>query len=309
MDSTACIILRAFKKTTKSGDPYIEFKLKDDLGKIFHAKRWQASADELKLNDGDIVAVAGTDDQWNGNKYINIKELIIDREGAIDRKVFLRGLDSETKVVYVKRFNDYIGLVEGDNRQLLEMVFSERFREDEFYLFPAGVEKHHEKFGGLLQHTVEVATIAHTTALALRVEHPGLDMGLIITGALLHDIGKTKTYDISRGIAEIRDIEYLIGHAVYAIEMVGLCERMLKKDFKLVRHLLASHQGKREHHAVATPCMKEALLVARADEMSSQLAVFDNLEYDESGKAWHVGEKTYIFRYGKVEGPLTPTAF
>lgn len=310
MDSTACIVIRSFKKVTKGGDPYLEFKLKDDLGKIFYAKRWQANEEELKIREGDILCVAGPEDQWNGNKYINVRELLVDKEGTIDRKVFLRGLDSEVKSKYVRRFNDLIALVVNEGyRQLLEVVFNDSFRENEFYLFPAGLEKHHSEFGGLLQHSVEVAELCRAIAISLKEEHPGLDIDLLITAALLHDIGKTKTYDITRGVTEIRDIEYMVGHAVYSIETVSTCERMLKKDFKLVKHLLASHQGKREHHAVAVPCTKEALILARADEFSSQLAVFDNLEYDESGKAWHVGEHTYIWKgISKVDNiPITGT--
>ena len=245
MDSTACIVIRSFKKVTKGGDPYLEFKLKDDLGKIFHAKRWQANEEELKIREGDILCVAGPEDQWNGNKYINVKELLVDKEGTIDRKVFLRGLDSEVKAKYVKRFNDLIALVVNEGyRQLLEVIFNDSFRENEFYLFPAGLEKHHSEFGGLLQHSVEVAELCRTIAISLKEEHPGLDVDLLITAALLHDIGKTKTYDITRGVTEIRDIEYMVGHAVYSIETVSTCERMLKKDFKLVKHLAGLSSGK-----------------------------------------------------------------
>lgn len=310
MDSTACIIIRTFKKVTKGGDPYIEFKVKDDLGKLFQAKRWNASEEELSLKEGDIIIISGKEDEWNGHKYINIRQLIIDKDGTVDRRVFLLGLDSDTKARYVERFNSFISGVSKDYYgELLNVIFNDEFRENEFYLFPAGVEKHHDKFGGLLQHTVEVAGLSLAIATALEVEHPHIDKDLIITGALLHDIGKTRTYDISKGIAEIRDIEYMIGHAVYAIEMVGFAEKILKKDYKLVRHLLASHQGKREYNAVAVPCTKEALIVSRADELSSQLSVFDNLDYDESGKAWYVGGHTYIYRYNKGEVPMTPTKF
>ena len=135
--------------------------------------------------------MSGPEDQWNGNKYINVKELMVDKEGRSTGSLSA-GLDSEVKAKYVRRFNDLIALVVNEGyRQLLEVVFNDSFRENEFYLFPAGLEKHHSEFGGLFQHSVEVAELCRTIALSLKEDIRGWTW-IYSSRRHSHDIGKTK---------------------------------------------------------------------------------------------------------------------
>jgi len=302
MDQTAVIILRCNLKHTRQSppSPYLDLKVKDDEGNVFYAKRWDATADEQALKAGDVMSIAGKEEEFKGREYVNIQDLTIDTDGAIDKSVFIEKMEPAKKQALVERFEKYKAMVTNiDYMKTIRLIFNQQFCEDEFFIYPAGIQMHHAFVGGLLQHTVEVCDIAYSIYTAIKPYHQEIDLNVIMGGALLHDIGKTQTYTFENGIPQIKDIEYTVGHAIYGIEKIAAVERMIERNLNRLKHVVASHQGKREFDAAKTPTCKEAFIVHHADFISSQFAVFDNLDYSD-GKAWFNGAKSYIFKSGDV---------
>ena len=80
-------------------------------------------------------------------------------------------------------------------RAVLALVFGDDEFRTRFERTPGSTKGHHAKIGGLLQHTLEVARIAHASAKSVRRANEDL----VVAGALLHDIGKVEAYSIENG--------------------------------------------------------------------------------------------------------------
>lgn len=165
-------------------------------------------------------------------------------------------------------------------RMLLETIFSGDTYEA-FVTNPAGTRLHHAYMGGLLQHSVDVAGIA--VALASQVEN--VDKDLIITGALLHDIGKIK--EISSGIGFPYTNEgRLLGHITMSCFMVQEAAGKLRipaSRLEQLQHILLSHHGENEKGSPVACATREAFIVHYADEIN---AIMNQFEQHEGKSTW-----------------------
>lgn len=170
---------------------------------------------------------------------------------------------------------------------------------------PASTVGHHACLGGLLQHTVEVATIGRAVALV-----SGADGELVLVGAMLHDIGKLEAYSWRSGTFELTEAGALLGHV--ALGMLMLDRRLASqaplcsdREALLLQHLIASHHGLLEHGAPVRPMTLEAEVLHYADaasaktsSMAEALASFEHFAEHEplsSRAIWQVDHRR-IFR-------------
>ena len=145
---------------------------------------------------------------------------------------------------------------------LNEMVLS----SDNFKTWPAASRMHHAFTGGLLKHTLGVAK----NALSFAEHYENIDKELVLTGAILHDIGKLYEYTATGERTFEGD---LFGHLYMGAKVV---EDFVKERFpdldeesslkvKLLSHIILSHHENMEWGAVAKPFILEAYVVARSD--------------------------------------------
>ena len=120
---------------------------------------------------------------------------------------------------------------------------------------------------------------------------PGIDRDVAITGALLHDIGKTQAYnddplaidltDAGRLLGEIPLGYYLVRRTIESIE--GFDPELAKA----VLHIVLSHHGKLENGSPVVPATREATLVHAMDNLGGTLGSFDRIERElPDGQAW-----------------------
>src|SRR5204862_7144 len=128
-----------------------------------------------------------------------------------------------------------------DYARLLEAFVSDAAFREEFRRAPCSRAGHHAYLGGLLEHTVGVATLAHELCLV----HPGLNPDLLLTAALLHDVGKIREFDLGAEIA-LSEEGRLVGHVVIGERLIT--ERITAlggfadaKAFALSHCVLAHH--------------------------------------------------------------------
>ncbi|MDF2502324.1 MAG: yhaM [Anaerosporomusa subterranea] len=141
----------------------------------------------------------------------------------------------------------------------------------------AAMRLHHAYIGGLLEHSVDVARLAKVMA----IETGNVDVDLVVTGALLHDIGKLEELSSGMGF-EYTDLGRMIGHVSLGAMLV---ERTIFKqtdfppeDAQALLHILLSHHGKVENGAPVACVTKESFIVHHADELNSVLSQFGDSE-------------------------------
>jgi len=155
-------------------------------------------------------------------------------------------------------------------KALLESFFRDKAFVDEFSRAPGGITMHHAYMGGLLEHTLHVVHICKS----LLDIHPQLDHDLLLAGAILHDIGKTKEFRVTTNIKQTPD-GMLRGHITIGQEM--LLERIkavpdFPEELKLkIAHMMLSHHGNGECGSPVIPAFAEAEAVHYADECDAKI--------------------------------------
>ena len=174
---------------------------------------------------------------------------------------------------------------------------------------PGSVAGHHAKLGGLLQHIVEVATIARATARTCRA-----NLDLVTSGVLLHDIGKVESYSISTGGFSYTPCGHLIGHVVLGCMMLdraiaaGESPTCSNEQLVDLQHIILSHHGSLEFGSPVQPMTLEAEIVHWADEASAKsndmlesLEDGDSFNGDDeisSRRPWRVGRRIWRRPHG-----------
>ena len=157
-----------------------------------------------------------------------------------------------------------------------------RFREA-----PAAKYYHQAYRHGLLDHTVSVAQAVSASAAAF----PGVDRDIAITGALLHDIGKTMAYNDDPLAIDLTDAGRLQGEIPLGYYLVRReVERIDGFDPGLAQaifHIVLAHHGALENGSPVLPATREATLVHMIDNLGGKLGSFDRIERAlPDGEAW-----------------------
>ncbi|WP_456400983.1 3'-5' exoribonuclease YhaM family protein [Mesoaciditoga sp.] len=168
-------------------------------------------------------------------------------------------------------------------KRLLEEIF---VKDTEFYASfitaTAASQNHHVGRGGLFFHTISMTKVA----LNLISNYPKLNRDLVVTGCLIHDIGKVKAYT-DAPIFEYTNEGKLENHVVLGIKMLArFIDRVpnFPEDLESVlTHIVASHHGQLEYGSPVEPKIPEAMVVHFADEIDAKLnAVFNALDETEN---------------------------
>jgi len=168
--------------------------------------------------------------------------------------------------------------VENENlKNLLDLFFKDKNFVKEFAHSPSAITHHHNYVGGNLEHTVGVVRLCKN----IWEMYPGINKDLMITGAILHDIGKIKEYGTKAAI-EKTDEGNFIGHIVMGDRWIREKINELRKSGKTfdvdlenkLCHIILSHHGKYEFGSPRMPKTVEAMVVHQADMMDSQVKNF-----------------------------------
>ncbi len=159
-------------------------------------------------------------------------------------------------------------------RAVLDLFYGdEAFRERYERCPGAPGTGHHALLGGLLQHTCEVVSIARGIARVARA-----DEELVVTGAMLHDIGKLESYTWEEGVFDTTERGRLAGHVVIGAMMFrrAVAEAdeppCTEAEAQLIEHMILSHHGRLEYGSPVRPLTLEAEILHFADDASAKTA-------------------------------------
>jgi len=286
------------------GGQYLALVLSDKTGSL-EARMWEEFASAMETcGEGCFVKVQGQISKYQNRFQITLARMRLAAESEVDVADFVPA----TKYDVAEMWAELRGYVDGfSNQDLKRLVFA--FLDDEqiggaYREAPAAKVLHHAWLGGLLEHVLFLVRICKAAAPF----YPEVDADLLVTGAILHDIGKVK--ELTWGTSFSYSLEgQLIGH-------ISIAQGMLREKVKalpdfpeklriLVEHMILSHHGKYEFGSPKLPMTPEALLLSALDDLEAKMQAMRN-EFGRDAAAGKSGaEVTEWVR--SMERPLLNT--
>lgn len=269
---------------TKTGKEYENVILQDKTGQL-DAKIWDPGAAGIcDFEPLDYVEVTGIVTSFNGMLQLKIERARKAGEGEYDPADYLPTTKKDIEVMY-KELTALINSVKNPylNKLLKGFLVDDEEMVKRFKTASAAKAMHHGFIGGLLEHSLSVAKLCEYLAGA----YPILNRDLLITAAILHDIGKLK--EISGfPTNDYTDEGNLLGHIVMGSEMIGkraaAIDGFPAKLENELKHCILAHHGKLEFGSPKKPALIEALALSYADDLDAKIETFtESLESKESG--------------------------
>ena len=263
------------KGVNANGGSYFSVELRDASGQIT-AKKWDATLDDEQIFvTGNVISVIGETNKYRDALQLKIlsAEVVPLDEIDVDRFVKAPPISKEE---LIDKFNNYVKSVKNEDCQKLLKYMINKF-EDKLYNYPAAVSIHHEYSSGLLVHSLTMADIA-----SMLCPIYDADYDLVITGCLLHDMGKI--IELEGPIVYKYSLEgKLLGHISIMCAEIRKAADELKITSEvpvLLEHMVLSHHGQQEFGSPVMPLTKEALLLSLIDNLDSKMVVVSKATED-----------------------------
>ena len=279
------VVRRKELRMRRDGEPYLVLEFGDRSGRL-SGNIWEDGQRLYgELEEGGIVKLQGVIEQYRDTRQVAVKRL---RRAGPDDTVDPADLLPASEIDPAEAL-EKLGRIAGTigTPHLRALLLS--FLEDgdftaRFCRAPGGKLWHHNRIGGLIEHTLSLCRLCRILARL----YPEADRDLLIAGAILHDIGKVEEYRYDTFI-DYSDRGRLVGHITLGAQWVAgraagidgfppdLLDRLI--------HLILSHQA--EHGSPVQPSTREAFLLHYADQIDSKMDAFRRISGELSeGERW-----------------------
>lgn len=254
----------------KDGNPYLMIKLADRTGSI-RAVAWD-QPEELAAaaNVDEIVRVKARANEYQGRLQLQIQAMAKVPEKEVNADDYLSTGRHDVQML----FERLVKLTQSMETICLKELFEAFWQDDDFVarfkVAPAAKKMHHAYRGGLLEHTLSMASLADKVAR----HYEGVDRDMLVAGAVLHDIGKTEELG-GRFAIDYTDIGRLIGHIPIGCRMIAekaaQIDHFPPEKLMLLQHMIISHHGEKAFGSPEPPKTIEATLLHFVDEIDSKI--------------------------------------
>jgi 3'-5' exoribonuclease len=250
---------RKDRLTARTGTPYLSLELRDRTGAIAARVFRDADLQAGRFDRGDLVRVAGRVERFRDELQLEVRAIA--RADNADPAAFLpvayRDLDELDG--FIEHLADEVR--DAGFSALLANLLGDAALRAALRRSPCTRAGHHAYLGGLLEHTVAVATLALETCTL----HPRLEQDLLITAALVHDIGKTREFTLGAEIG-LTDEGRLLGHVELGLRILDERAGALDEPRRLaLAHCVLTHHGDRK------PATPEALALYRINALDASV--------------------------------------
>ncbi|MEO8595090.1 MAG: HD domain-containing protein [Candidatus Solibacter sp.] len=254
----------------KGGELYLSLFLADRTGEL-DAKMWDNVNDVLNdFERDDFVKVKGIVQVFHNKPQMTIHKMRRMDESEVQFGDYFPSSKRDAEEMWQELRGIVAAVSNPHLKGLLEAILSDEDVARRYRLAPAAKQIHHAFLGGLIEHVLSVCGMAKAAA----AHYANIDYDLLITGAILHDIGKIYELNYERGFSYSNEGQ-LIGHISIAVRMVGDKLRALPEFPPLLRslveHMILSHHGRLEFGSPKLPQFPEALLLHYLDDMDSKM--------------------------------------
>ena len=272
---------------TKNGKPYENVILQDKTGTI-DAKIWEPNSQGIDDFDTlDYIDVIGDVTSFQGSLQVSIKRARKAHEGEYEPGNYLPISEKSIDGMY----EELLKYVHSIKNAYLNKLLVKFFEEDEEFIKTfkgnsAAKTVHHGFIGGLLEHTLGVVRLCQYYSKA----YPVLNRDLLITAAMLHDIGKTVELS-AFPMNDYTDDGQLLGHIMIGTEMIhDMAKEIPGFPAKLeseLKHCILAHHGELEYGSPKKPAMVEAVALNLADNTDARMETLTEIfAADKSKKEW-----------------------
>jgi 3'-5' exoribonuclease len=287
---TEFFILRKkeLRKKRNSDEFYLSVELTNEKGRIFGSFWTEPEKKYAELSEGEPVKVQASVIDWKDGVHLSVNKIRPAQESdCIDPERFLPIAPVNEEDIKKDIFTMIDNVENLHFKGLLNKLYKHEGFWENFARTPGGKLWHHCYKLGLAEHTLSVAKVV----LHLTDVYPSLNRDLLITGALVHDIGKIEEYQ-TKGYIEFTDKGRLHGHITLGFHkiasMIEACDDFPKELGAQLLHLILSHQGALENGSPVVPMTREAFVLYYADEIDSKLNAIDRITKRdrESDRKW-----------------------
>lgn len=261
------LIAQLNKGVTAKGSPYLSMTLQDKSGEI-EAKLWNAKPEQLNhYKAGMVLQFNGEVLSHNKQLQMRINDCRIVDPATVNPADFVKEGDIPRRELK-NRIDHLIETIQNPTCHLLILKVMERFQTD-FYAYPAASRNHHDFVGGLATHVLRMMEIGDFLAGL----YPLLNRDLLLTGILMHDIGKC--IELSGPVITEYTMEgKLLGHISIMqtiVDEIAKENHLEGEEIILIRHMILSHHGEYEFGSPVLPMIPEAEILHYIDNIDARI--------------------------------------
>ena len=257
-------------RTGQSGKPYLRLELGDRTGTI-EARMWENFEEQTAgVSRDDFVKVQARVDVYRGRNQLVVDRIRRAEPSEVDLEDYFPHTTEDVEKLYAQ-LREHVASVQNPwLRRLLASVIEDPQIVPGLKRAPAAKSMHNAYLGGLLEHVVSLCGLCRTVAS----RYPEVDADLLLSGAVLHDIGKIQELSYERSISYTTE-GLLLGHIIMELELVtkkmDAIEGFPQPLRTLVQHLLISHHGRYEFGSPRLPMFREAVMLHYLDDLDSKM--------------------------------------
>ena len=270
----------------KDGNNFLNITLSDKTGTI-KGVVWD-NVDQIAagITSGDFAHVNGSVSEYRGTLQVVIKIMEPFPSDRIDPSDFLPQTSRDIEGMFERLVKRMDSIATDYLKALIDAFFKDKEFVNKFKTAPAAKKMHHAYIGGLLEHTLSMTSLADKIA----GHYSGINRDLLLSGAILHDIGKVDEFEYQFKI-DYSDKGRLLNHIVIGLKMVDEKLSEIKyfpeDQVLLLKHLIVSHHGTREFGSPEPPKTIEAVLLNYIDEIDSKVnAIRDFIAAEDPDETW-----------------------
>jgi len=291
-------------RNTRAGKSYLRLELGDRSGAI-EAVMWdQFEAAAKDISRDDIVKVQARVEIYRNKPQLSLQNLRRAKPEEVDLADFLPHTKEDVGKLWAQLLEYANSIANPWLKKLVNGILTDPKIAPRYKRAPAAKVMHHAYLGGLLEHVVGLCRLAKQIA----AHYPELNADLLLTVAILHDVGKLDELCYERAIGYTTEGQ-LLGHIVMELETVSKAMDAIEgfpAHLKaVVQHLLISHHGQYEFGSPKLPMIREALVFHYLDDMDSKMAaVRAALAADSGEEEWSAYSAALGRRFLKLDAFL-----
>lgn len=267
------LVARKELRDTRAGKPFLDLTLMDKTARVT-ARVWDnALATSQGFEVGDVVRAAGVAEKYRDELQLRLARVEAVPAEEVDATEFLPRSKKDIDALE-KRLAEVVKSIGNEHlRELLMRFFRDGEFRQRFRQAPGATRLHHAYVGGLCEHTAEVVELCEKVVEVF----PKLDRDLLVTAAILHDIGKMEELSWDTAF-DYTDVGRLVGH-------LALGERRVREqadgiegfpeELKMrLSHMILSHHGVAEFGSPKLPMTAEAIALHHAEDLDAKVNMF-----------------------------------